>query len=442
LTRAWFVDALDARGGLAFASHRQPDLQGDMENVNAPAVHLSAPSFAPEPVASRATGLAAVRAGFQLGLFVDGVEVAFEELDDLVEFVRRAYGASGGADGSNDPGRVPPPSPPPDGGADGRADGALQDRGRHEREAPKGSAAVTKMLAMIDQASGRAGKKTAGMKRETGSSAMLLAHTEPVDLAVGGPDGTEAIDWAAVALGCELVRRLPRSREDVLRWLDAMSSLCQAAWNLNLSGKIHDFSDLVNAGRHVLDDRLELLFSKAVVRHVDGRLDDELAASVAASIMACEFGHPRFVRDLHRSAPVLVWWGRSAYDAWHSPHVSAASERFSALSRWPLPSPTATRLGLDPAASTLADLLCVMTAAPLAASGDPLDAGMLLLAAAHVAGDPGRSWLGHSPGTVRAALRERQVRQAQEWLVRQFPSRVFDPEIEALIGQARALRYA
>lgn len=438
MTRAWFVDALDTRGGLAFASHRRPDLQGDMEDVDAPAVHLSAPSFAPEPVASRATGLAAVRAGFQLGLFVGGVEVAFEELGDLVDFVRRAYGASGGADGSNDPGRVPPLSPPPDGGADG----ALREQIRHEREAPKGSAAVAKMLAMIEQASGRAGKKAAGMKRGTGSSAMLIAHSEPVDLAGGGPDGTEAIEWAAVALGCELVRRLPRSREDVPRWLDAMSSLCRAAWNLNLNGQIHDFSDLVDAGRHVLDDRLELLFSKVVLRQVNGPLDDKLAASVAASIMTCEFDHLSFVRNLPRSALVSVWWGRSAYDAWHSPHVPAASERFSALSRWPLPSPTATRLGLDPATSTLADLLCVMTAAPLVASGDPLDAGMLLLAAAHVAGDPGCSWLGHSSGTVRVALRERQVRQAQEWLVRQFPSRVFDPDIEALIGQARKLRYA
>lgn len=438
MTRAWFVDALDARGGLAFASHRQPDLQGDMEDVDAPAVHLSAPSFEPEPVASRTTGLAAVRAGFQLGLFVDGVEVAFEELDDLVEFVRRAYGASGGADGSNDPGRVPPPSPPPDGGADG----ALLERTRHEREAPKGSAAVAKMLAMIDQASGRAGEKAAVVKRETGSSAMLLAHAEPVDLAGGGPDGTEAIEWAAVALGCELVRRLPRSREDVPRWLDAMSSLCRAAWDLDLNGQIYDFSDLVDAGRHVLDDRLELLFSKAVLRQVYGPLDDELAASVAASIMACDFSHPRFVRSLPRSAPVLVWWGRSAYNAWHSSLVPPASERFSALSRWPLPSPTATRLGLDPAASTLADLLCVMTGAPLTAPRDPLDVGMLLLAAAHVTGDAGRSWLGHSSGTVRVALRERQVRRAEEWLVRQFPSRVFDPAIEALIGQARALRYA
>lgn len=437
MTRAWFIDALDARGGLAFASHRLPDLQEEIEDVEAPAVHLSAPSFAPEPLASRATGLSAARAGFQFGLFVEGVEVGFEELDDLINFVRRAYGASGGADGSNDPGRAPPPSPPPDGGTDG----ASYEGMRHEGEPPKGSGAVGAMLAMIDEASKRVGATAALMRQELGTSSMLLAHAEPIKLASDGSDGSGALEWAAVTLGCELVRRLPTSREDLPRWLDAMSSLCRAAWDLDLDGRILDHRDLVDAGRHVFDDRLTLLFDADVAEELGGPPSDEVAASVAACIMGCRFDFLDLESASLSHMPGSVWWGTWRYESWLRLTAPTGPERFSTLARWPLPSSTAARLNLDAATSTLADLLCAMTAAPMSSPGDTLDASLLLFAATHLVGEPQHSWFGQSSGDPRTAWRERQLRQAEDWLVRQFPKRIFDPAIEALIGEAKSLRY-
>jgi hypothetical protein len=51
--------------------------------------------FQPEPLASRAPGLAATRGTFQAGLFAEGCEVGLTTLEEAIEFIRRGYNSHG-----------------------------------------------------------------------------------------------------------------------------------------------------------------------------------------------------------------------------------------------------------------------------------------------------------------------------------------------------------
>ena len=99
----WYIDTLDPRAGLAFASERTPDLLGQPDDVwdlddEVSTVFVRAPGFLVEPVPNRAVALAAARGSFQFGLFVDGLEAPFDSVDDVREFVRRAYLRASGGD--------------------------------------------------------------------------------------------------------------------------------------------------------------------------------------------------------------------------------------------------------------------------------------------------------------------------------------------------------
>ncbi|HCQ53246.1 MAG TPA: hypothetical protein DIV82_03800 [Brevundimonas diminuta] len=120
MIEAWRIDSLDMRAGRAFASFRLADLEGDIMPVDADAVFISAPDFAVESLATRAPGLAAARTTGQLGLFVDEREVAFDSLEALKEFVRRAYLAGSGGSEPEDGGPTPEGPLSPGGGEDGR----------------------------------------------------------------------------------------------------------------------------------------------------------------------------------------------------------------------------------------------------------------------------------------------------------------------------------
>jgi hypothetical protein len=73
---AWHVDAWDPLAGRAFAVWR-PSEGGDTPELEYQSVFLGPPHFQPELVSARSLGIAAARASFQLGLFVDGAEVRF-----------------------------------------------------------------------------------------------------------------------------------------------------------------------------------------------------------------------------------------------------------------------------------------------------------------------------------------------------------------------------
>lgn len=110
---SWYIDAFDAPGGLAFASHRPPDLTDPEPALGGPAWVISAPDFQPQALSSRAIGFAASQRGLQLGLSLDGLtEVAFPSLPALAEYVRRLFMAGGGNDGAG--GVTPSDDEPPD----------------------------------------------------------------------------------------------------------------------------------------------------------------------------------------------------------------------------------------------------------------------------------------------------------------------------------------
>ncbi|WP_321945383.1 hypothetical protein [Paraburkholderia sp. J10-1] len=113
MTRAWYIDTIDARSGYAFASHRVQDLNDTTALFDSTdTFFIEAPQFVPERVSSRAVSFGAARASFQTGLFFDvDNEVAFPTLSAVAEFVRRAYGSGGSTD--DDGGSTPAPFVPP-----------------------------------------------------------------------------------------------------------------------------------------------------------------------------------------------------------------------------------------------------------------------------------------------------------------------------------------
>jgi hypothetical protein len=121
---AWYIESLDALGGRAFASYRHQLPPASVESMDADSLDsepeaetcyfIGPPHFAPEPVTRVATALAATRGTFQLGLFDERSEIPFATLDDVAEFVRRAYISGGAGDGGAGGGGVPPA--PPEGG--------------------------------------------------------------------------------------------------------------------------------------------------------------------------------------------------------------------------------------------------------------------------------------------------------------------------------------
>lgn len=120
MEQQWYVDALDGRSGLAFASNRMSDLIGEpaqWPDLSARAWFIAAPDFQPEPVSSRAIGFAAAQRGLQLGLSLNGeTEVPFPSLEALTDYVRRLFISGGGGDGAA--GVDPALGGPPEGGVD------------------------------------------------------------------------------------------------------------------------------------------------------------------------------------------------------------------------------------------------------------------------------------------------------------------------------------
>jgi hypothetical protein len=106
---AWYIDAWAVRDGVAFASAR-PAESVDARNT----IFLSVPDLQPTPVGRITTALGATRRGFQAGLRdFEGVEVAFDNIAQVREVVRRGYLAGGlGPGGAASPAFSLPPAEP------------------------------------------------------------------------------------------------------------------------------------------------------------------------------------------------------------------------------------------------------------------------------------------------------------------------------------------
>lgn len=119
----WFLDAWHVVDGRAFASRRLPEEPTNTAPRTKGSVFLSAPYFEPEWTSRPSTAMAAWRLGFQPGLRgANGEEIGFSSLENLREFVRRAFIAAGGG-GMNPAGSViVDPGPEPETPARDRAE--------------------------------------------------------------------------------------------------------------------------------------------------------------------------------------------------------------------------------------------------------------------------------------------------------------------------------
>jgi hypothetical protein len=125
MSRPWFIDSIDVRGGLAFASQREGNMKEASRLHRGPSVFISAPSFQPEPIINAALAAGAARRGMQEGLFLARGEIPFETADVVAEFARRAYVAAAGrgnGEGGNGQDLPPEPEPGPQEPSDGFAE--------------------------------------------------------------------------------------------------------------------------------------------------------------------------------------------------------------------------------------------------------------------------------------------------------------------------------
>lgn len=215
MTTAWYIDTLDARGGIAFASYRDSEsAEVDGYHDALSSVFVSAPSFSAEPLVHRATSLAAGRGVFQEGLFLDGREVPFANLSDVIAFVARIYGSSGGGDGAG--GAAPPPRPegssPPEGSPEPEGFEQLPDR---------------ELVDVLPLLVAEAGRFIEFHPVEVGSPGKQFAWFESIADPLTASYGATSLEKAAVRLEWEIWSRLPETpgHEALLRWLESASSL-------------------------------------------------------------------------------------------------------------------------------------------------------------------------------------------------------------------------
>lgn len=121
----WRLDAWAVRDGAAFASRRNSDSL-DAENT----VFIAVPDLEPVPVGRLSTALSATRRNFQDGFRdTEGNEIAFDNLDQVVELVRRGFLAGGlGPNGSGAPTRGGGPEPGGDKSGQAVIDPSIDDR--------------------------------------------------------------------------------------------------------------------------------------------------------------------------------------------------------------------------------------------------------------------------------------------------------------------------
>lgn len=253
----WQIDALDPRGGIAFASWREFSLTDEVSELReAPCVMICAPYFRPEPVASRALARSAPRGCFQIGVFAGESEVSFTTLEAVAEFVRRIYVRSAGSDGIE--GGSTPVPPRPEGGGSPLPALPLDFPYDHIRSVPA-RAEPEPGLPWFDPGRGAMDIVEPG---PPDIPTLLMSFKELARHDLDGPvsgepmswraDGqgsmatpptigslTRAEDilgWAALLLMHEMLERLPAARllDDQLRWQEAARGLGQAIARLGL----------------------------------------------------------------------------------------------------------------------------------------------------------------------------------------------------------------
>ena len=425
MSQAWRIDALDARAGLAFASWREADLSSP--DLDRPAVFLSPPAFRPETLASRAIGLAASRGGAQLGLFVEGEELAFAALETLIEFVRRAYLAGGGGDAAGGGGTAPPRAP--ERGPEIGATEALEDE----------SGAVT---AVVETA------------------VVAAKDSEALSISPGEPLASTPLQWRRVRPGAarpgdgglaegaaELVLELLRRYPDAaalpgwrLQWLQAAGRLGGAISRLSLWPALTagQLGEILDAAGRTLQRQSFLPLPPLDGEAQGGRLIVVLLFGGAAD------GSWMGVR-LHDQMEYLVW-RHGVAPAW----PRQAGDPLDDLAAWPVPADVGRIAGSAQADPSVLNLLSALSGAPCGLAAAPersarRAAAILLFAAAHVIAEaPAASFTDPwtPSGDVHAEALADAAQVAMAWIRRQWPKEIFAGPIESVLHNAAALAYA
>lgn len=215
----WFIDSWDASAGRAFCSYRMAESHSG--SIEIPGCFISPPFFEPQPVASRAIGLAAARGTFQLGFFIKEVEQAFGSIDELIVLIKRIYSSRGMWPG---PGGTVPPTPSPPTPFDA-GPSALP------LPAPPPISSLTKQFADFASAfDGSAATGAALLSQEVRWSLRLKRNDEAAQ---------RVLVAAGSALMDEMLRRLPLSTNDrVEPWRAAFGDLRSLCHRLHLLNEV------------------------------------------------------------------------------------------------------------------------------------------------------------------------------------------------------------
>jgi hypothetical protein len=453
---AWRFDALDARGGLAFASYRGPDLIGGTTlNGDLPGVFIGAPEFQPLNLLNRAVGLAAGRHAFQTGLFLGRDEVGFESLDDLVEFTRRCYLRGGAGDGAGPGGGVPPILPlGPEGGPElpsptelPPAEAPPPTRELASREGPLSiketiSSDLTLFAKLVGDQGGSEPSTIARLARwnSIDGAGNRSAGDSRGKRDLSSYDGPDILAQGALILIQEVLRRLPigGSEEDFFYWLKTAKSLGDAIARIGLWPFM--------LGEHYvtrLTSIVDIVWG-ALQRSPHGRIFveqlniagvGEEKNTLLGLFHNGVFLFQRYYRDLD-------WL---TYNA-------VLHEPLDHMQIWPVPKELSSIAGgPKPDRISVADLLAGFLGAP---PTDPRDGRSVpsaivivvfaaaCIVAAQTSAHPLLSyypWYSHS--VMLQALAER-AESGQAWLAQQLPRRAFSPSLERYIKDCSGLIYA
>lgn len=380
MSSAWFIDALDADAGIAFASFRGPDLTAPSIDPDAPTVHIAAPDFSVSQLTSRALGLAAVRGSFQAGVFWEGGELGFAVLSDLVEFVRRAYIRRGGGSG--------PPGAPEGAAPFGPSPRNWDDDGlRTQRSAPDEvvrrpydafyeeswrETDATELLRRYLDAFEDASQRTQFRDLRKGGTATVLATPVLVE-GVPATDPTRMLASGISEILSELIGRGPSPAQPRATWHHAVARIA------------------VSCRRLGLDDEFHRIIERFPWSPISRRTLDEVAAL-----------------------------------------TGELDDRFDDLARWPVTEWVATSVGLPVPFATVKDLFLAAVSTPTRLRDLAVDQlAVVVFAAVHL--QPIGAPLVVDRSSAAGSHRELLVEQAWRWLRAQLPQRAFSPEVEDLL---------
>lgn len=440
-TSEWRIDALDARGGLAFASRRTGRFSEVGGRPQDPlCAFIGAPGFQPEMVANRSIALGAIRGVFQYRLFIDEDEVAFPTLAAVTEFVRRVYLRGGGGDGAGGVGgEGPPPILPIDGpdlpespDLEGQSEGLAR--------------------AMMDAVA--AFKSVSGSCR-LGSTVQFTkwpGSREPAKPAI--TDGPTILANAAIRLICEMMRRIPDGQDPAatVRWhrdartlgsMIAAMGLWDILWREPHYGPLIGLMSGLKSWKSKLtalqatsgNEAIDVRFQCAVIFGSGPALDDERGARQYIEAMEYWWHGPFPTRALS--------WQRGSRDGSVDPVAN--------LCKIPLPKDTAAvvRKPARDEVSLYHALVSIVGAPLLADSQKPGLFELVLFAATWIAGcndatAPSDFIYAHSSGPlspIRAAEVQIKLDRGWNWLKVHLPAMCFAPKVEEVIQAAADLKY-